>query len=873
MAKDDKGKISFDTGINLDGFDEDAKDLKSMAEDIAKSIEDMGKNVEKSVGNVNTKGTKKEIDSLSQESLRAAESIIKVQTAMDKMDDVNGPKAITAAIKEYEKELDALKEKMEDYSRLDIYERSDAYKKDKESMDELINSIKAAKADLRNYYMEQEAMKTAVADLKQARKDAAAQARQDEKEAAAAEKQSIARKKKLGTVIKMVGGQLGRMASKATGVSGAYNKMNNKAEALQKGFNKLTRMAKTVFLFGIIKKGLTALRTQLGSMLSANKEFSSSLSSIKGNLLVAFQPVYEAALPYINLLMSALKQLTNQIAAFTNTLFGKSVSASNAAAAALNKQAAAAKNVNKQTKLASASIDQFNILSSDTDSSSGVTFNADTDAGASSFAEKVKSSWENQDFTEVGQIIGRKITDTLDSIKWEGIQAKAAAVGKSFATLFNGMADGIDWNTVGSTISNGLNTALITVHNFVYNFDFLSFGQDIGNLLNSSINDFDWSLLGITLSEQLNGAFDWIFGFLSTFDWSKLGTSIATSINDFVHNTNWAELGMDFSMLVIGIVTSITDLLKETDWAAVVNSVFDVIKGIDWGGIIRSLIEFIVTWFLTSLELIWEAGKNIGEMLIDGLKGGITNVIDNIGNWIKENLIDPVVNTVKEFFGIHSPSTVFAEIGTYLMQGLINGISQMGANVRAKIGSVKDDILRPFNNLGLSLKNTFHDAWQKVLGVFTTTSFGKIASNIEGTFKNIINRLISGINNVVAKPFNTLGNIFSRMRNINILGGHPFGFLPDIETPQIPFLAKGAVIPANSPFVAVLGDQKNGKNIEAPESLIRQIMREELAGLTNQQKVEVLVNLKGEMAAFFKAFIEEYHKEKDRTGIDPLLGI
>ena len=153
MAKDDKGKISFDTGINLDGFDEDAKDLKSMAEDIAKSIEDMGKNVEKSVGNVNTKGTKKEIDSLSQESLRAAESIIKVQTAMDKMDDVNGPKAITAAIKEYEKELDALKEKMEDYSRLDIYERSDAYKKDKESMDELINSIKAAKADLRNYYM------------------------------------------------------------------------------------------------------------------------------------------------------------------------------------------------------------------------------------------------------------------------------------------------------------------------------------------------------------------------------------------------------------------------------------------------------------------------------------------------------------------------------------------------------------------------------------------------------------------------------------------------------------------------------------------------------------------------------------------------
>lgn len=162
-------------------------------------------------------------------------------------------------------------------------------------------------------------------------------------------------------------------------------------------------------------------------MLSANKRVQQFAVHNKGESSCCISACLRAALPYINLLMSTLKQLTNQIAAFTNTLFGKSVSASNAAAAALNKQAAAAKNVNKQTKLASASIDQFNILSSDTDSSSGVTFNADTDAGASSFAEKVKSSWENQDFTEVGQIIGRKITDTLDSIKWEGIQAKAAA--------------------------------------------------------------------------------------------------------------------------------------------------------------------------------------------------------------------------------------------------------------------------------------------------------------------------------------------------------------------------------------------------------------------------------------------------------------
>jgi hypothetical protein len=48
-------------------------------------------------------------------------------------------------------------------------------------------------------------------------------------------------------------------------------------------------------------------------------------------------------------------------------------------------------------------------------------------------------------------------------------------------------------------------------------------------------------------------------------------------------------------------------------------------------------------------------------------------------------------------------------------------------------------------------------------------------------------------------------------------------------------LATGAVIPANAPFAAILGDQKHGTNIEAPENLIRQIIREETRGINNVQ--------------------------------------
>lgn len=380
-------------------------------------------------------------------------------------------------------------------------------------------------------------------------------------------------------------------------------------------------------------------------------------------------------------------------------------------------------------------------------------------------------------------------------------------------------------------------------------------------------------MLGKSLADILNGAFDWIYGFLSTFDWTLLGSSLASSISNFFNTTNWRELGVDVSSLVIGIVDMLTEFLRDTDWLGVANAVFDVIKGIDWGGVIRTLIEVIVTAFLALLTLIFDVGLNIGEMLIEGLKGGIVNLIKNIGLWLYNNLVKPIIDAVCNFFGIHSPSTVFADIGQFLIKGLMNGVSGMLGSVRQGFTKLVDTIIAPFRNLGETLKSIFSNAWQRVLNIFSATSFAGVASNIGATFKNIINRLISGINNVVSKPFQTLGSAFATLRKVDILGGHPFGFLPNIQAPQIPFLAKGAVIPANSPFVAVLGDQRSGNNIEAPERLIRQIMRDELAGLTDRQRTEVVVSLKGEMAKFFQAFVEEYKKERDKTGKDPILGI
>lgn len=902
MAKKEEGEgtISFDTAINLDGMEEDVKDLKSMANDIAKSIENMGRNIEKAVGEIDTSGVQDDLNSLSDDAIKAAEASMKVNAAMAKLDDVNGPQAIIAAIKEYKKQLEELEDKVASYSSIDIGKNSETYKEDQAAIEELNKSIEYAQGELRDYYMQQQANKIAIDQAKQALRNQAAQAKADEKakaeaakqaakeeanavkqsekEQAAVEKRSIARKKRLGSALKMVGNNIGRVLSRATGLNGAFNGTNKASDKLNKAFAKIAQLAKTALFFTVLTKGLNAIRDQMGGMLSANKEFASSLAAVKGNLLVAFQPVYTAVLPYINALMAGLKSITNQLAVFTNTLFGKSVSASNAAAKALNKQAAAAKNVKKQTQLASSSIDEFNILSSNTDennsSATAVTFDVEDDAGATTFAEKVKEAWNNIDMTDIGRTIGEKITNSLQNIDWSTIQQEASNISIRFASFFNGLNDGINWNTVGQTVSNGLNTVLLTINTFLTNFDFLTFGSDIGNGINASIASFDWSLLGITLANMLNGAFDWIYGFLSTFDWSQLGLSLAQSISDFINTVNWQELGMDVSGIVIGLVSMLTEFLRNVDWAGVADSVFEVIKGVDWGGIIRGLIELIVTAFLAFVTFFFDIGNNIGEMLIEGLQGGIWNLIKNIGTWIYNNMVKPIIDAVCNFFGIHSPSTVFAGFGSFLMQGLMNGITNSLNFVKKGINTVVDAVINPFRSVGSTLQKIFTNAWNGVTKCFKATSFSQIASNIGEVFKSIMNRLISGINNVVAAPFNKLDSAFSKLRDVTIVGAKPFGFIPKIPVPKIPFLAKGAVIPPNSPFTAVLGDQKHGTNIETPEALLRKIIKEELS-TSGEQKVavDVGVELTGEMAQFFKAFIKWYKKETIKTGKDPIYGI
>ena len=167
-----------------------------------------------------------------------------------------------------------------------------------------------------------------------------------------------------------------REALSAKAPAGFKKGLTGATAGLDKFVKRIGGLAKRVFIFTVITKALRKLKELLTSMTSSDKQIQTSLANIKGNLLTAFQPIYEFALPAIKALLHALEQASAFLASFTAALFGKSVSQMQRNAKALNKQATATSKVGKAAEKASrslASFDELNQLSDNSSSSSGAT--------------------------------------------------------------------------------------------------------------------------------------------------------------------------------------------------------------------------------------------------------------------------------------------------------------------------------------------------------------------------------------------------------------------------------------------------------------------------------------------------------------------
>lgn len=206
--------------------------------------------------------------------------------------------------------------------------------------------------------------------------------------------------------------------------------------------------------------------------------------------------------------------------------------------------------------------------------------------------------------------------------------------------------------------------------------------------------------------------------------------------------------------------------------------------------------------------------------------------------------------------------------------GLQDGFKSLWEKVASGALSAWEGIKNAFKSVPEWFQGKFRDAWQKVKDVFSAGGriWSGIKEGIENTFRTVVNAIIRGMNTIIAVPFNKINSMLNTIRNASFLGISPFqnmwGVNP-LPVPQIPMLARGAVIPANRQFLAVLGDQRNGNNLEAPESLLRQIVREEAGGAGS--RYEFIARL--DRRTLFDEVITEAKLRKGQTGKNPLVAV
>lgn len=259
--------------------------------------------------------------------------------------------------------------------------------------------------------------------------------------------------------------------------------------------------------------------------------------------------------------------------------------------------------------------------------------------------------------------------------------------------------------------------------------------------------------------------------------------------------------------------------------------------------------------------------EHVGDPLVE-MWEKIKEKLGELKDWFEEHVVIPLkeklsklFSAMEELWNVIAPwlKTALDWIGTAFdvafawWRGLFSGwwdaiigvLRGAFEIIGAIIGAVIDVIAGIITFLTGVFTGDWDKAWQGIKDIVTG-----IWEGISGVIKGVINGIIGFINGMIQGIVGGINNVIRVLNKLHFdipdwipgLGGNSFGFsIATISAPQIPMLATGAVIPPNAPFAAILGDQKHGTNIETPERLLRDLIREELG--RNQQGTQTLHNV------------------------------
>lgn len=487
--------------------------------------------------------------------------------------------------------------------------------------------------------------------------------------------------------------------------------------------------------------------------------------------------------------------------------------------------------------------------------------------------------------------------DTLmQGIHWDSL---GAGIARGLTTA---VAE-LDWPLLGRVLTDGMRAAILTLYSFVQTYTgWADLGNSIAACINSAIANIPWTEAGLGLSGFVVGLLHTLIATVQGTDWTALGQNIVSMVSTI----DWVGLFSAMGTLAIDVLQAINGILDQVDWGAVGQKIMECIEAVDWAGILSQLGEIINNNWPLLLAILGAALlPQISTFILSTVLGAVLNalavfiasVVASIGLWplllvaAVSVILAAIIETLRKHgddiragvdkFGetiadiIRSAGEKVKEIwnglwltvkliGMQLWEDITQGWNDFWTNIGTALDSAAADIQQGWNDAWTAVSDFVSDIWEGITDTIETAINGII-----GLVNGMISAIVGGVNGVIG-VLNGFGFDVPEWAQ-DKLGVERVGFNIDpITAPQIPYLAQGAVIPANHEFLAVLGDQTNGTNIEAPLATIQQALAEVMEAYTGQQ--DITIRFAGDLAQLARVLKPYIDKEENRRGAKLVTG-
>lgn len=285
----------------------------------------------------------------------------------------------------------------------------------------------------------------------------------------------------------------------------------------------------------------------------------------------------------------------------------------------------------------------------------------------------------------------------------------------------------------------------------------------------------------------------------------------------------------------------------------------DILNGV-WQ-VLGGLIDFIVGVFTGD----WEKAWNGIESIFSGIWTMIKGILEGIWNAIKD-IIKGAIDYVKNYINM-----VMSGIKS-IWENIWNGIKSFASNIWNGIKGI-------FSGVGSWFSNIFQQAYNGITRVFSNIGnfFSGIWQRIKNTFSNlgtsignaISNAVKSGINGVISLIERTINRAISSINGgIDLINLIPGVSVRKIGSLNLPRLAQGGYVKANTPQLAMIGDNRHQGEVVAPEDKLMSLYKKanQEMGLGNNEKViellEKIIQILINLSLDFNLYIDGYELNK-----------